>query len=133
MAGYHLHDTRYGNRIRMDDGWDGWGQSNFLTPGEGFIAPRNAIEKQLALIWFELLSPTDTARDSIGIDDDFFHLGGHSLKAAILISKIGKEMKVDVPLVEVFRKPTIRQLAEYIEKNMKKSLIMTGDDSLFRI
>ncbi|MCX6583712.1 MAG: thioesterase domain-containing protein [Candidatus Aminicenantes bacterium] len=68
-------------------------------------------------IWFELLSPTtDSSQKSIGIDENFFHLGGHSLKATIMMSKIQNEMHVDVPLVEVFKRPTIRQLAEYIEK-----------------
>ena len=88
-----------------------------ITSGEDFIAPRNELEETLTRIWIELLSPTtDSSQKSIGIDNNFFHLGGHSLKATIMISKIHNEMHVDVPLVEVFKRPTIRLLAEYIEK-----------------
>lgn len=79
-------------------------------------------------IWSELLTPTDIAWESIGIDDNFFHLGGHSLKATIMISKIRNEMNADVPLVEVFKRPTIRQLAEYIEKTTDKTLVILDDN-----
>ncbi|NIO87505.1 MAG: hypothetical protein GTN53_43330, partial [Candidatus Aminicenantes bacterium] len=47
-------------------------------------------------------------------DDNFFHLGGHSLKATIMISKIHKELNVTFPLAEVFKTPQIRALAVYI-------------------
>ncbi|MCU0289616.1 MAG: non-ribosomal peptide synthetase, partial [Acidobacteria bacterium] len=87
-----------------------------LTAGEGFIPPRNELEKKLARIWLELLLPPNSSQKAIGINDNFFHLGGHSLKATIMISKINNEMHVDMPLVEIFKSPTIRQLAEYIEK-----------------
>ncbi|MCU0289441.1 MAG: phosphopantetheine-binding protein, partial [Acidobacteria bacterium] len=51
----------------------------------------------------------------IGIDDNFFHLGGHSLKATILVSKIHKIFQVNVPLAEIFKTPTIRNLSrDYI-------------------
>ncbi|MHB8062595.1 MAG: non-ribosomal peptide synthetase, partial [Ruminiclostridium sp.] len=52
--------------------------------------------------------------ERIGVLDNFFELGGHSLKAAVLVSKIHKEFNVEVQLSEIFKTPTIRQIADYI-------------------
>ncbi|MCP5046291.1 MAG: amino acid adenylation domain-containing protein, partial [bacterium] len=72
-------------------------------------APRTPIEDTLANLWQEVLY-----RPDIGLDDDFFRLGGHSLKAARLTAKIHKTFNVVIPLAQVFRHPTIRKLALYI-------------------
>jgi len=92
-------------------------------PGAGtsaqYIAPRNRIEKQLVDIWASVLGrdPVHVSQlcSSISIDDNFFQLGGHSLKASVLTSKIHKEMEVKVPLAEIFASPTPRELARYIK------------------
>ncbi|MCS4475417.1 condensation domain-containing protein, partial [Clostridium botulinum] len=63
-----------------------------------------------AKIWSEILGI-----EKIGINDNFFDLGGHSLKATILISKIHKELNREVPLKELFKSPTIKELSKYIE------------------
>ena len=76
-----------------------------------YVAPRTAIEKKLAAIWSEVLGLEE---DSISIEADFFEIGGHSLKAYTLTSKIHKEFDVRFPLAEIFRTSTIKQLAEYI-------------------
>ncbi|HLP61859.1 MAG TPA: amino acid adenylation domain-containing protein, partial [Candidatus Deferrimicrobium sp.] len=85
---------------------------------EIYTAPRDEIEKKLAAIWSDILSraefPKSQLQASIGINDSFFALGGHSLKATILISKVHKEFDVKIPLTEVFRIPTIKGLAMYI-------------------
>ncbi|HBB9211955.1 TPA: AMP-binding protein, partial [Escherichia coli] len=47
--------------------------------------------------------------------DNFFELGGHSLKATMLMSKIHKELSKEVPLKELFKSPTIKELGKYIE------------------
>jgi fengycin family lipopeptide synthetase D len=78
--------------------------------GQSDIAPRNEIEKKLAGIWAEVLG----TNQQIGIDDNFFQLGGHSLKATIVVSRIHKELNIHVPLAEIFKSSTIRKLAEYI-------------------
>ncbi|MFC2145978.1 amino acid adenylation domain-containing protein [Acidobacteriota bacterium] len=83
--------------------------------GKAYSAPRNEIERKLAAIWSEVLGPP--VKDSLlGIDDNFFQLGGHSLKAALLVSKIHKEMNIKVPLLEMFNRQTIRGLSRYIEE-----------------
>ncbi|NIM11725.1 MAG: amino acid adenylation domain-containing protein [Candidatus Aminicenantes bacterium] len=79
---------------------------------EGYVAPENDIQGELAAIWSELLG-IDAER--IGIDDNFFEKGGHSLKATTMMSKIHKELNVKVDLLEIFKSPTIRDLSRYIE------------------
>ncbi|MCP5052116.1 MAG: amino acid adenylation domain-containing protein, partial [bacterium] len=82
-----------------------------LQAGADYIAPASAIEIQLAQLWADVLEIEPSV---IGIDNNFFELGGHSLKATILVSNIHKASNVKVPLTEVFRTPTIRELAQYI-------------------
>jgi thioesterase domain-containing protein/acyl carrier protein len=64
------------------------------------------LEEELAEIWKEVLS-----LDSVGIDDNFFDLGGHSLIAARLFAQIEKKFGKKLPLATLFRAPTIEQLA----------------------
>jgi amino acid adenylation domain-containing protein len=77
------------------------------------IPPRNHLEETLAGIWAEVL---EIKKETTGIDDNFFHLGGHSLKATLMIAKIHKELHVRMPLLEVFTTPSIRGMAGYIKK-----------------
>ena len=81
-----------------------------------YTAPGDPVEKRLAGMWREILEV-----DRTGIDDHFFRMGGHSLKAIILISMMNKALHVNVPLAEIFRTPTIRGLSTYI-KSRKKGL-----------
>jgi len=81
---------------------------------EKYIAPRDEVEKKLAQIWSEVLD-RDAWDASIGIDNNFFEMGGHSLKASVIAWKIHKELNVKIPLAEIFEIPTIRGLAEYIK------------------
>ncbi|MGD2085279.1 MAG: amino acid adenylation domain-containing protein [Candidatus Aminicenantes bacterium] len=76
-----------------------------------YIAPRDDIEKKLALIWASVLG----LKEKIGIDDNFFQLGGHSLNATLLLGRIHKEFNVNIPLVEIFKTPTIKVLASLIK------------------
>ncbi|MCU0288543.1 MAG: phosphopantetheine-binding protein, partial [Acidobacteria bacterium] len=62
-----------------------------------YVAPRDGIEESLVKIWGEVL---DKKGLRIGIDDHFFQLGGHSLKATSLVSRINKELQVKIPLAE---------------------------------
>ncbi|MCP4156009.1 MAG: amino acid adenylation domain-containing protein, partial [bacterium] len=87
-----------------------------LETGTHYTAPRMEIEKKLVTIWEKLLLGKNTAEVSIGIDDNFFHLGGHSLKAVLLTATIHKELAVEVPVPRVFNTPTIRGMARYIQQ-----------------
>ncbi|UCH97820.1 MAG: AMP-binding protein, partial [Candidatus Aminicenantes bacterium] len=83
-----------------------------LKAGQDYTAPRDEVEDRLAGLWAQVLR---IKKEIIGIDNDFFELGGHSLNATLLIANIHKEMRVKVPLSEIFRTPTIRELSEYIK------------------
>lgn len=73
----------------------------------GAIEPRDALEEKLAEIWREALG-----RPQIGIEDNFFDLGGHSLMAAVVVAKIQSALGRELPLVALFRSPTVASLAE---------------------
>jgi acyl carrier protein len=74
---------------------------------EGYVAPRNALEKQLCELWEKLLHIA-----KVGAKDNFFELGGHSLLAVRLFSEIEKLTGTKLPLVTIFQSPTVRQLAK---------------------
>jgi amino acid adenylation domain-containing protein len=78
---------------------------------ESYIAPRNREEEGLAEIWSEVLG---LKKNAIGIDSDFFQLGGHSLKATIMLGKIRKRFDVDFSLSEIFKTPSIRGICSQI-------------------
>ncbi|WP_139487922.1 non-ribosomal peptide synthase/polyketide synthase [Brevibacillus dissolubilis] len=80
-----------------------------VNTGTAYEAPSNELEEKLVLIWQETLGAAN-----IGVTHNFFEVGGHSLKATTLISKMHKELKVEVPLSQIFKTPTIRGLAAFI-------------------
>ncbi|HLP46738.1 MAG TPA: amino acid adenylation domain-containing protein, partial [Candidatus Kapabacteria bacterium] len=91
-----------------------------LQAGKCYIAPRDEIERKLIELWAEILSKDQLhisqLQTLIGIDDNFFHLGGHSLKATLLLAKVHKAFNVNIPLPEIFKVPTIRKQAKYIKE-----------------
>ncbi len=71
-----------------------------------YVAPRTAVEDVLTRMWGELLGV-----EKVGVDDDFFDLGGHSLVATQLVSRIRDIFDLDVPLIEFFELRTVADLA----------------------
>jgi amino acid adenylation domain-containing protein len=69
-------------------------------------APRTQVERELAALWCEVLGV-----DVVGIDEDFFALGGHSLMATQLVSRINIAYAIDLPLRRVLEAPTVADLA----------------------
>lgn len=72
-----------------------------------YTAPRDALEERLVAIWQEVLGG-----DRIGIRNNFFELGGHSLLATQVLSRISRDLGVDLLLRAIFENPTIEQLAQ---------------------
>ena len=72
-----------------------------------FVAPRTAEEQKLAQIWSQVLGV-----ESVGANDSFFELGGHSLMAAQVVSRIREIFQVTLPLITLFEKPRLADLAE---------------------
>jgi natural product biosynthesis luciferase-like monooxygenase protein/amino acid adenylation domain-containing protein len=80
------------------------------APEEKFVAPDTATQQTLAAIWCEVLGV-----ERVGIHDNFFHLGGHSLRAAQVVSRLETEFQREFPLRVLFESPTIAALALQIE------------------
>lgn len=78
-------------------------------PGAEYVAPRNDIEQGLALIWQELLFV-----EKVSVKDDFFGLGGHSLKMTSLAGRIHQSFKVRIPLKDLFVNTTLESQATLI-------------------
>ncbi len=87
---------------------------------ENYTAPRDEVEEKLAALWAEVLG---IEPEKIGIDTDFFQLGGHSLKAVILASKIQREFNVGILLGDILKAPFIRAMAQIARESDKKSFI----------
>lgn len=83
--------------------------------GDGnYEAPRYFIERRLAEIWADVLK-TDRP---VGLNDNFFQLGGHSLKAIQVKSLVHEQLEFDLPLGEVLKLPTVRECAAYIREHL---------------
>jgi amino acid adenylation domain-containing protein len=79
-------------------------------PAAGRVEPRNAVEATLARIWGDLLAePTP-----VGVHDDLFALGGHSLTVTRFVVRVADACGVSLPVHTVFASPTIAELAEVV-------------------
>jgi amino acid adenylation domain-containing protein len=74
-----------------------------------YAPPRNSVEEALAKIWADLLD-----LNQVGINDNFFDLGGHSLTATRVISRVVETFSLDLPITVLFDSPTVAELAEII-------------------
>ena len=79
-----------------------------------FAEPRTQAEKLLATIWADLLEERD-----LGVNDNFFEVGGHSLLAVRLFAQIQKRFGKCLPLATLFQAPTIAQLAGILEQGQQ--------------
>jgi amino acid adenylation domain-containing protein len=78
-----------------------------LESSQEYLPPQTETEKQLARIWKEVLG-----LEKVGIRDNFFELGGHSLLAIQIISRINKELGVNISLKQLFEAPNIKALSD---------------------
>lgn len=74
-----------------------------------FAAPRDVIEQKVATIWSEVLR-----FEELGVNDDFFELGGDSIQMIRIISRLRASYEVEVSLGEFFENPTPARLAEVV-------------------
>jgi acyl-CoA synthetase (AMP-forming)/AMP-acid ligase II/acyl carrier protein len=82
-----------------------------LGAGVEYVAPRNEVEETLAIIWQEILG-----KEKIGVKDNFFESGGHSLKAMKLLAQVHKKFDVKLRLQDMFNKATIEDVAKEITR-----------------
>ncbi|MCW8128236.1 non-ribosomal peptide synthetase [Microbulbifer halophilus] len=87
---------------------------NQPTGKTGIVPPRDDIERQLALLWGELLGVRD-----ISVTDNFFELGGHSLMAITLSVRVRDLLGVDLSTRDVFEHPDLQGLALHIRERRR--------------
>ena len=98
--------------------------SDFAGRGD-LVAPRDDLEEILVTIVAERLW-----LPAIGIDEDFFALGGHSMLGAQLSVRIGERFGVEVPLRSVFENPTVAEMAVEIQRLLMADIEAMSDDEL---
>ncbi|WNG57626.1 amino acid adenylation domain-containing protein [Archangium gephyra] len=81
------------------------------TRPEEYVAPRTETERKLAGLWAEVLR-----REKVGLHDNFFEAGGHSLLAMQLVARVRDAFRVELPLRNVFEAPTVQVMAERLSR-----------------
>lgn len=76
-----------------------------------YTAPANGLEQQLADIWAAVL-----ACERVGVHDDFFALGGHSIKAVYILAQVRRQLNINLKVRDLFDYSTVRQLARHIQE-----------------
>lgn len=76
----------------------------------GYVAPTTELEQQIVDIWAQVFE-----LERVGINDNFFELGGHSLLAIKVVSRLRKELHVEILLPALFELPTVADLAQRVE------------------
>jgi natural product biosynthesis luciferase-like monooxygenase protein len=97
-----------------------------ISTGVGFVAPRTKIEEKLINVWEQILN-----RKGIGIRDDFFRLGGHSLLTIRLLNRVQKEFGVKLSLKELFVNTILEDQAIAVsraEKAFFRSMIVLNEN-----
>ncbi len=83
--------------------------SERTAPTRYRVPPATAVEELLAEIWAQVLQI-----DEVGINENFFDLGGHSLKATLVVSRVREALQVELPLRFIFEFPTISEQAVHL-------------------
>lgn len=96
---------------RQDDEEEGGAMKVTRPPlATAYVEPETELHKTIARVWEELLGI-----EGIGIHDDFFDLGGHSLLLTQLVSRVRKQVKTEISLRQLFEKRTVAGIAEEVE------------------
>jgi amino acid adenylation domain-containing protein len=95
---------------------------------DDYQAPESEVQERLAGIVASLLGV-----EQVGIDDNFFNLGGHSLLGAQMIARIGDVFGVELSLLSVFEDPTVRGMADEIERLFLARLENMSEDEAQRL
>jgi len=90
---------------------------------KAFAAPENPTQERLVELWRNVL-----ALNQVGIHDDFFELGGDSILATRLVSRVRRAFGIELPLRELFWKPTVFELASAIEELVIEQLANLSEE-----
>jgi acyl carrier protein len=90
-----------------------------------YVAPQSELERNLAAIWQEALH-----LDKVGIHDNFFDLGGHSILLIRVQSRLEELLKQNVAMIELFEYPTISTLARHLTQKGDEPSLLALDDRI---
>ncbi|MBW4434412.1 MAG: amino acid adenylation domain-containing protein [Pelatocladus maniniholoensis HA4357-MV3] len=88
-----------------------------------YLVPQTKLEKTIASVWQKALN-----LEKIGIHDNFFEIGGHSLLLVTVHSQLQKILKVELSTLDLFRYPTIYDLAEYVSQSQNQTAFLQETD-----
>lgn len=98
--------TMHAGRVTGDEASAGFQRPDLAAD---FAAPSSPVEKALAKVWSELLGVRQ-----VGVNDDFFDLGGNSLVGVRLFAAVRKQFQISLPLATLFEAPTVAGLASIL-------------------
>jgi len=87
-----------------------------------YVAPETELEQVIAGVWQEVLG-----FEQIGIDDNFFDLGGDSFVAVQVVSRLKEALQVDLPMAQLFQRLTIRSLAELLAMEESEAIALRAE------
>ncbi len=98
-----------------------------LSPADSEAKPetRTAVEEALTQIWREVLSV-----EKVGLHDDFFDLGGHSILVTQIMSRVRQVFEVELSMRHLFGAPTVAALARVIEQLLEEQLLQMSEQEL---
>jgi amino acid adenylation domain-containing protein len=99
-------------------------QTSSAESASAYIAPQTPLERSLAEIWRELLG-----LKRVGVDDNFFDVGGHSLLVIQLCAVLRQRLQVSLPIVDFFTYSTIRSLARHLDQMEEKPVSASDSKS----
>ncbi|MDZ8023958.1 MAG: amino acid adenylation domain-containing protein [Nostoc sp. DedQUE11] len=88
-----------------------------------YVVPQTEVEKTIASVWQKALN-----LEKIGIHDNFFEIGGHSLLLVTVHSQLQEILKVELSTLDLFRYPTINSLAEYLSSSANQTASLQETD-----
>lgn len=93
-------------------------------PRSNYVAPRAEFERRLADIWQQVLRV-----ETVGVEDNFFDLGGHSLLLVRLVQEIQRSMNLKISLMDAFEHPTVASLARHLNYKKPEEKIVTASEN----
>ncbi len=88
-----------------------------------YVVPQTEVEKTIASVWQKALNVK-----KIGIHDNFFEIGGHSLLLVTVHSQLQEMLNAELSTLDLFRYPTINSLAEYLNSSANKTVALQETD-----
>ncbi|WP_125721234.1 non-ribosomal peptide synthetase [Pseudoalteromonas rubra] len=89
-----------------------------LTPQGGYVAPETPLQQQLCTLWQQVLGVSQ-----VGIQDDFFQLGGNSILAVKLVREAQESLQLAIPLSALLSYPNIATLAEHLSSTQVNTIV----------